>query len=198
MKIYTTIITITLALFSVVTTFPQESQELELKKIKLDLGKGSLTSGYDISLLFSDESSVLQITGNHTRAYGVYSEDHGFIKPAISGGFFKNCPWIGPRVVLSPVSGVSFMFWYAVSAGLPDHPDTRLNALIRYNGIFVDIWKCTLSGAMNKFANDKVNYYPGIAFSDKLNSSWQYKIAVDYDINNKEPLFQFGLSHLIK
>ncbi len=70
--------------------------EFQLDKIQISSGQGALTSGLDVTSIFSREKNTFEITGNAERVYAVYKWR---ILPSFnlsaSGGFFNNAPWAG-------------------------------------------------------------------------------------------------------
>jgi hypothetical protein len=176
----------------------QDDSSFELKKVKADMGKGSVTSGYDVAIQFQKSITSFSVIGNHQRVYVALGNDYGWLNVTATGGFFKNCPWAGPRVMVRPFSWFSIMAWYGFAAGEPEQPDWKINQIIVYHCATIQIWKFSASCATNKFLHDKTNYYPGISFVGDLNHKWQYKISTDYDVNNKEPLFLIGLTYIVE
>jgi len=169
------------------------AQDFELKSINTSLGKSSLSSGYDITLIFSDNDNTLQITGNHQRCYAAYSWSLPYLTVSASGGFYKNSPWLGPKIIFQPSKYFSIMSWYALNGGEPDKPDWKINSMFRYNAISLyPGYGITLGFAICGFMFDKTNYYPGASYKFSINSKWNMSVAIDYDYNGKEPLFQLG------
>ena len=177
------------------TSFAQQQDELQLKSISTSIGKGALSSGYDISLNFGNESEGFQVTGNHTRVWTAYRWQVLYFTLGATGGFFKNAPWVGPQVIFSPAPFISTMHWYGFVGGVPEHPDWKVNTMIRYNAVTVRMNGFAFTYAVSKFLNDKTDQLPGVSYTGKVNSSWNYTVGADYTVNNHEPLFQLGLKH---
>ncbi|MFA6365281.1 MAG: hypothetical protein WCW78_02680 [Candidatus Paceibacterota bacterium] len=178
------------------TTFAQQQDELQLKSIATSIGKGALSSGYDISINFGNESNGLQVTGNHTRVYAAYRWQMPYITLGATGGFFKNAPWVGPQIIFTPASFISTVHWYGFAGGAPEHPDWKINKMIHYNAVTLRVSGIALTYAVSKFMNDNADQLPGVSYTGKVNASWNYTIGTDYTVNGREPLFQLGLKHI--
>ena len=170
--------------------------DLELKTVKTFIGKGALSSGYDISIYFANSENGFQITGNHTRVYATYSWQVSYFTVLATGGFFKNAPWAGPQIIFSPVEFISTVHWYGMSAGTPENPDWKINMLVQYNAVTIKFKNLSVTYALSKFLNDPVDQLPGVVYTGQLNSSWNYTVGVDYTVNGQEPLFQLGVKHM--
>lgn len=169
-------------------------QEFNLSSVTASIGKGALSSGYDISIAFSNGENTFKVTGNHTRVYGTYSwEVFHDARVLATGGFFKNTPWFGPQVIFSPADFVTLTSWYGFSFGTPEHPDWKMTTMVQYNAISIKVAGITVTYAISKFVYDPIDYIPGVAYSGSINKSWGYNVSVDYTVNGKEPLFMFGL-----
>ena len=173
------------------------SAQYKMTSISATIGKGALSSGYDISLGFSNGDNTFQVTGNHTRVFGTFSWDLSPFTVSASGGFFQNAPWAGPLVVFKPTEYISTMHWYGMSAGVPDKPGWDVHVLVRYNALSLHVWKFTATFAVSKFLDNEIDYLPGIKFSDMINESWKISVSVDYTVTGATPLFQFGMHHSI-
>lgn len=79
------------------------AQDWKLSGLNVDVGKGAFTSGCDITAKFDKGNRSLSFTGNHERVYFIYSWNLPFkISLGPSGGFFKNMPWAGPYMIITP------------------------------------------------------------------------------------------------
>ncbi len=185
----------TLALFSVLCAQAEERDSLKLESVSISIGKGALTSGYDVSINFRSSVNGLQVTGNHSRTYVVYRWYIPVLTIGASGGFFKNAPWVGPQILFEPCSFLSTMHWLGVVAGAPEKPSWETNVIFNYHGANVHIGPFSASYAIQKFMFDPWNQVPGVNYKLKVNSSWAISVNVDYDTNNREPLFQIALKH---
>ena len=177
--------------------------QMELSSTSAFIGKSAVSNGYDIAVGFYDEEgdNHLTITGNHQRVFGTYSWNIPSIrtKSLITGGFFKNVPWIGPQLVLSPTNFITIVGWCGIAAGVPEKPSWDVKWLLRFSSISIHLpLNITASTALLKFVEQKMDVIPGISVRGDLNHSWNYKIGVDYSMNNKEPMFVFGLSYSFK
>lgn len=172
--------------------------QFELKSVAASIGKGALSSGYDINLGFSNGTNNLNIVGNHQRVYGTFSIPTGasWLSASVSGGFFKNCPWVGPMIVVKPLSFVSTVHWYGVSAGHPDQPSFDANLLIIYNAVVLRVGSFSATYAVCKFDNGHADQLPELRYDGDLNPSWNYSLSVGYTVDGSQPLFVFGLKHI--
>lgn len=170
------------------------AEDLELKSIQANIGKSAITSGYDITLSFAGQNRNFRVTGNQSRVYIVYQlEDKWHLKTSASGGFYKNMPWAGPLVIFSPTKFLSTMHWYGVSAGNPDLPAWNMRVMFCYNDIAFSFKGFRFAYALFEFMDEGMKSLPGIGYSGKINSSWSFSISTDYNVDDHEPLFQFGL-----
>ena len=184
---------ITLGLFA-----QEKNDDMTLSGISANIGQSSTTSGYDITINFKNSKKSFSVIGNHQRVYLVFGKDYEFGSLSLTGGFFKNCPWVGPRVSLNPFPWLSATAWYATAVGVPEKPQWELHQMLIYHSVSVKVWKLSFSFATNKFFADKTNLLPSIAYRDKINKDWSFVVSADYDTNNKKPLFLFGMNHTIQ
>jgi len=170
------------------------SAQFKLASITTSLGKGSVTSGYDINLTFVQENdNKLSIVGNHTRAYAAYCWPHDVISVSASGGFFKNTPWGGPKIVITPTEFLSTLHWLAIGAGEPEHPAWKVKMLFGFNALLVKIGNFQVSYSLLHFLQNKPEHIPGTFYGNNLGDNWSYSVGVEYNLNTSEPLFQGSL-----
>ena len=173
------------------------AQSFELKSLSISTGKSATSSGYDINIGFSNGTNDFNVIGNHQRVYGTFSIPVGipWLAVSASGGFYKNCPWIGPLVVFKPTTFLSTTHWYGLSAGHPDVPALEVNALIKFNSMTLTLGNLSASCAILTFDCAETDYIPGLKYTGAINGSWMFFLSTDYSTKNKEPLFMFGLKH---
>lgn len=176
------------------------SAQMEVSSTSAFIGKSAVSNGYDIVVGFYDKQgdNHLVITGNHQRVFGTYSWNIPSIRTTalITGGFFKNTPWLGPQLVIQPTDFLTLVSWYGIAAGVPEKPQWDIEWMVRYNSLSIHLpLNITVSTAFLKFVYDDTDILPGISIKNDLNHSWEYKVGVDYSMNNKEPMFVFGLSY---
>jgi hypothetical protein len=115
------------------------AQDFKLNSAGASLGKGSVSSGYDIVLTFKDSISqqTFSVIGNHTRMYVAYCLPGSTVNLLASGGFNQNAPWIGPKVTVKVCNFVSTMHWLAIAAGEPGKPAWKAKLLFGFNAVYV-------------------------------------------------------------
>jgi hypothetical protein len=169
------------------------AQNFKLSSTSASLGKGSVSSGYDICLNFqNDEQEIFSVVGNHTRVTLAYTWPVSPFNLAASGGFFKNTPWLGPKVTFNPCSFITTMHWLAVSAGKPEKPEFKARLLFGFNAIYVKVGKFQLTYSLLNWLVEEPQHIPGIFFGNPIGDNWSYSVGVEYNLRDSEPLFQFA------
>ncbi len=174
--------------------FGQAAGQMKLDNISTAVGKSATSSGYDITVLFSNANQHFSVTGNSQRVYAVYSWDLPKLNMGASGGFYQNTPWLGPIVTYSPTNYLSFVYWGAVSGGLPNKPDWKARSIFQWVSADVKIGSVDACYGLLKFLDGKLDNLPGIRYTGNVNSDWSFRVGMDYDVNAEQPLFQLGLT----
>lgn len=168
------------------------AQDFRLTGVSATLGKGSVFSGYDIRMDFSnDNGNNFSVTGNHTRMHLGYSWDLSPLTICASGGFNKNAPWVGPKIMAKIGSHISTLHWLAISAGVPEKPAFEAELMFSLNAIYVSIWKLQFSYSLLHWLDERPQHLPGAFFGEKLGDGWSYSVGAEYNLTKPEPLFQF-------
>jgi len=175
-----------------------QGQGWNLSELASNVGKGAFISGFDISTKFRNQNigSELNITGNHQRIYFILGKDYMNFHFGISGGFFKNMPFIGPYIMFYPTSFLTFQHWSSWSAGIPDHPEFDLNDFYSSNSVFINIKYLTLSFVTMEFLDEWI-ILPGLRLNFQLNKKYTVSTGVEYktQVKKNEPLFSMGISY---
>lgn len=186
---------ICLALLFLVVSFVFAQDGFKLSEITSNIGKGAFTSGFDITLKFKGQGDLLGITGNHQRGYAIYLWDLPFsLNAGVSGGFFKNMPWTGPYILISPTNFLSFFHWSGWRAGEPENPGTEVNTFFISNGLFLKLGRLQVNYVLMDFLGEKTSI-PGILYTMPINKDFKGFIGIDYKVSEEESLFHIGLSY---
>lgn len=185
------IIILIIALFLSLTA---SAQGFKLNAVSANLGKGSVSSGYDIVLKFKNEAGEsFSVIGNHTRMYVAYDWPVGCLDLIASGGFNKNTPWIGPKLLVNAGGFLSTMHWLGISAGKPENPEFKARVMVGFNAVYLKVWNFRFSYSLLNWLDETPQHIPGLFYENKIGEGWEYSVGSEYNLREKEPLFQFGL-----
>ncbi|MFH0873986.1 MAG: hypothetical protein V1846_04100 [Candidatus Komeilibacteria bacterium] len=192
------ILGLALAMAIMVISFPVQAQlgSYQLSKINFTSGPGPLSSGLDLTVKLSDGNKTIQFTANDSRITLAHQWDLGLPSVAITGGFFHNTPWIGPRVVLDWSSHVSTMHWIGWSASNPNDPVTKWQPdyIFGWNSVTITVGKLDITYGASSYLKDQLCTFPGLGYTLQLGSNVTAYPSVNWDVRNDNLMYQVGLS----
>lgn len=187
---------ICLILFLGVVSFLSAQNGMKLSELTANIGKGAFTSGFDITLRFKTQRRFLEITGNHERGYMAHLWKLPLsVKAGISGGVFKNMPWLGPYVIFEPTKFLSLLYWRGWRAGEPDNPGTEIRDFFDSKGIFL-MWKGIKLSYVHVTFLDEKSHLPGVSYTTPINKVFKCFVGIDYKSSEETLLYRIGVSYL--
>ncbi|MFH0817394.1 MAG: hypothetical protein V1909_02050 [Candidatus Micrarchaeota archaeon] len=174
--------------------------DYELSSVNAGSGKGSLTSGFDVTALFKNSRNVLEVTGNSDRVYiqhfwGI----SGGVSAAASGGFFKNTPWLGCQLLFMPDSAIKIMEWSGFSYGVAGTNEWKpqwffhtISASAQLNENFAACFTAI------KFQGCDWDLMPGAAFTLPLKDKFSLSVGVDYSTLYVQPFYRIGVMYKVR
>jgi hypothetical protein len=192
-----------LVLFLGITSFLLAEEKvkdpLRFSNLTISLGQGAFTGGLDGTIRWKSSTKTFFITGNHEREYGVFLWKFPLnFQAGISGGAYKNMPWIGPYILFSPVKPLSFLYWKGWKAGEIGKPGTDIGHFFESMGVFLNLgYGLSLSYVKLTFF-DTVMYLPGASFSTSINDQFKVFLGVDHKSTEKKLLVRIGVSYFPK
>lgn len=188
-----------LALILIFPNYLSAQNEFTLESISANIGKSSLSSGYDIVVAFKSDNATFGVTGNQSRVYARYqlTKVVPLVKLGVTAGFYKNAPWGGLQVAFQPTKYLSTLHWYGIVAGAPDAPAWKKNEFFNFHSVTVTIGTLDLTYAVMSFMGAKWNQYPEAKYTQEINNSWKCSVSAGYDVDNETPLYQMGLRYTV-
>ena len=197
MKQFAVILTLAMALM--VITVPSQAQlgDYHFNKVTFTSGPGPLSSGLDMSVKLVDSTKTLQVVANDSRITLVHQWDLGMPSVAITGGFFQNTPWIGPRLVLDWTPTISTMHWLGYLSSDPSLPKSKLQPeyMFGWNSITVSIGSLDLSYALSSFRHNTLKTFPGASYTFALQDGLKVSPTVNWDVKSDVLMWQVGVTY---
>ena len=192
-----TVITLAMALMVISGTAEAQLGDYHLNKVTFTSGPGPLSSGLDMSVKLIDKSRTLQVVANDNRITLIHQWDLGLPSVALTGGFFQNTPWIGPRVVLDWTPTISTMHWLGYLSSNPSLPKTEWQPeyMFGWNSITVSIGSLDLSYALSGFRRNTLKTFPGASYTFVLKDGFKVAPTVNWDVKADVLMWQVGVTY---
>jgi|GEM_PF-5622661 len=171
--------------------------DYEFSSVNAGSGKGSLTSGFDVTAIFKNSRNVLEVTGNSDRVYiqhfwGILDG----VSAAASGGFFKNTPWLGCQLLFMPDSGIKIMEWSGFSSGIAGTNEWRPQWFFHTISASAQLNEnVTVCYTAIKFQGYDWDLMPGAAFTLPLKDNFSLSAGVDYSTLHIQPFYRIGIMY---
>lgn len=175
-----------------------QEEEARLKSITVSYGDSAFTSGLNISMLFTlNEKRDLELVGNSDRFYATLNfKVHRTLSLDATGGAFKKLPWIGPRIVYTPVKQVMALYWGGVSTGRIGALRAEAKSFCQQLSFYITpIESISVGFNVVKFDAYKTTHLPEVAYSYKLRKNLKLGVSATYDTVARNPLFCVSTSY---
>ncbi|MFA6269806.1 MAG: hypothetical protein WC657_01185 [Candidatus Paceibacterota bacterium] len=188
-----------LILFSLYLSSVFAQEGVKLKDVTMSYGDSAFTSGLNIATTFSlKPNRDLELVGNSERFYTTVNFKTASNKLSLdaTAGAFKKLPWVGPRVVYTPVKQVMAMYWSGVSAGRVEAIRAEPKSFFQQLSFYVyPIEGVSLGYTAIKMDVYKATMLPEVAYKFKLMKDLKMGVSATYDTVAKKPLFCVFLSY---
>lgn len=169
------------------------------KNVVLSYGDSAFTSGLNVSMMFSlKPNRDLELVGNSERFYATMNFKTGGDKLSLdaTGGVFKGLPWVGPRVVYTPVKQVMALYWSGVSTGRIGALRTKPKSFFQQFSFYVmPVKNISVGYTTIKMDAYKATMLPEALYHFKLMKDVRLGVSATYDTTEKKPLFSLFLAY---
>lgn len=166
-------------------------------------GKGVLSEGLNVNFEASDAykngEHKLNAFLDNAQVYGLYQFDQvGPLDLIVSGGYFKNTPWVGPMVDVNITSWLYTSHWVGWSAGPISKPEWQSDFFFGYNSIGADLSAHTsVYYALLHYQWCEPQHIVGTCHKLQLNQKLQAVVGCDYNTYGGDTLFNAGFKLLL-
>lgn len=190
-----------LAVFGLLASSLFAEDSPRVKSVEMSYGDSAFTSGLNIATVFAlDESMDFELVGNSERFYSTLNFKFGKrLSLDATGGSFKKLPWVGPRVVIKPVSRIMFLYWGGWSSGRIGALKAEIKSFCQQGSVYAYPWK-GLAVGYNVVKVDvyKTTQLPEIAYGVSLTESVRLGASATYDTVARKPLLCMSLKYVFR
>lgn len=178
--------------------------QFSLNEGKVSVGKGAMTSGFDVVISFSNPNKVALIAqGNNERINVRIGKSWGDEKKfgnftiLATGGVFKNVPWIGPMFLYSH-KWFDLCSWSGIGMSTDNQltdPGWNPNFFFNYQEAGLNFGKNRFAYSFMFFRTAKINHFLIYKRNFNLGKDTGLFVETTYDFTQEIPMFVVGFTH---